>query len=180
ENGFIKYKDFNGDGVATASDDRVIIGNPYPDFIYGFNTNFEYKNFSLPAFFEGVSGDDIFWATAGAHLNSFQRGSNQLADLYANYWTEENPDPNAKYPKVSSASAINVSDRYIEDGSYLRLRVLRLAYNIPTTKLGLQGFSRAQVYLTANNLFTITNYPGLDPEVNTRGNDAGDVGTRLL
>ena len=179
DEGFIKYKNMDDD-EAINSLDRVVIGNPYPDFIYGFSTNFAYKNFDLNLFFEGVQGNDIFWATAGSHLNSFQRGTNQFADLYGNYWTEENPDPNAKYPRISKSSAVTVSDRFVEDGSYLRLKSAKLTYNIPTNKIGMPWFDGAQIYVSGTNLFTITNYPGLDPEVSTRGTDDSSVGSRLL
>src|SRR5690606_25237544 len=103
EEGYIKYVDLNNDGEINIQD-RTIIGNPYPDFIYGLTSNFSFKNFDLSIFLEGVSGNDIWWASAATHLNSFQRGSNQFADLYGNYWTAKNPNPNAKYPKVSSSS----------------------------------------------------------------------------
>jgi hypothetical protein len=96
-----------------------------------------------------------------------------------NYWTAENPDPNAKYPKISSATQVTVSDRFIEDGSYLRFRSLRLAYNVPVRDLGWNFISRMQVYISGNNLFTFTKYTGLDPEVSTRGNDSQNVQDRL-
>ncbi len=179
DEGYIKYVDQNEDGEINNLD-RVILGNPYPDFIYGFNTDFSYKNFDLNIFFEGVQGNDIFWATAGTHLNSFQRGTNQFADLYGNYWTEANPDPNAKYPKISSSTAVTVSDRFIKDGSYLRLKSIKLAYNLSGAKLGASWFRSAQIYVSGTNLLTFTSYPGLDPEVNTRGSDDTSVGSRLL
>ena len=178
EQGYIKYIDRDGDGANTPLD-RSIIGSPYPDFIFGFNSNFSYKNFDLNIFLEGVSGNDIWWATSATHLNSFQRGSNQFADLYGNYWTAENPDPNAKYGKISSDYQIGDSDRFVKDGSYIRLRSLRLAYNIPASKIGMPWIEVAQIYLSGTNLFTITNYPGIDPDVNTTGSDSQNINTRL-
>ncbi|HEU5148473.1 MAG TPA: TonB-dependent receptor [Chryseosolibacter sp.] len=176
--GFIKYKDLDGNGVVNSLD-RVILGNPLPDFFYGINTNLSYQNFELGVFVEGVQGNEIFHATVGTHGNSFQRGSNQFADVYGNYWTTDNPDPNAKYPKVSAATGIDISDRLIEDGSYLRIKSLRLAYNIPFAKWGIPTFSRAQIYVSGTNLFTFTDYTGLDPEVSTKGVDGSNVATRL-
>jgi len=176
DDGFIKFVDQNGDGVTNALD-RVILGDPNPHIIYGFNNNFSYKNFDLVVFFEGVKGQDVFWATAGTHLNSFQRGHNQFADIFGNYWTEEDPDPNAKYPKISSVTNAQISDRYIKDGSYLRLKVITLAYNIPVSRIS--WLNSAQVYVSGTNLLTFTDYPGLDPEVNTLGNDSQSVGSRL-
>jgi hypothetical protein len=102
-----------------------------------------------------------------------------LKDIIGNYWTEENPDPNAKYPKISAATQITGSERFIEDGSYLRIKSLRLAYNLPITGMGLGILDRAQIYVSGTNLLTITNYSGLDPEVNSRGTDGGSVANRI-
>ena len=183
ENGFIKYQDVSGpdgepDGIINALD-RVILGSYHPDFIYGFTSDFKYKDFELNIILEGVYGNEIFNATNGTNLNSFQRGNNQLKEIMGNYWTPENPDPNAKYPKISAATQVTASERFIEDGSYLRLKSLRFAYNLPVSKLGISFFDMAQVYVSGTNLFTITNYTGLDPEVNTRGSDSGSVANRL-
>lgn len=167
DDGSIKYVDVNSDGVINAAD-RVILGDPNPKWIFSLNNNLSYKNFGLNIFMEGIQGRDIFWATAGTHLNSFQRGHNQFAELFGNYWTPENPNPNAKYPKVASSSASEISERYVKDGSYLRLKVVTLSYNLPVSNL--RWINAAQLYVSGTNLFTLTNYPGLDPEVNTRGN----------
>jgi hypothetical protein len=176
ENGFIKLLDTNND-TEINSLDRVILGDPNPRYLYGINNSFSYKNFNLDIFFEGVQGKENFWAIAGVHLGSFQRGHNQFADLFGNYWTAENPDPNAKYPKISSATAAIVSDRYVKNASYLRLKTITLAYNLPVKNI--RWFESAQVYCSGTNLLTFTSYPGLDPEVNTMGSDANDVEQRL-
>lgn len=177
-NGFIKYVDMNKDNLITPLD-RVIMGNPNPDFTFGFNSNFSYKNFDLNAFIEGVHGNDIFFQTGYTNLNSFQRGQNQLADLYGNYWTADKPNPKAKYPKISSATQMLASNRFLQDGSYARLKTLQLAYNLPLKTMGVSWLNRARIYVKVNNLFTLTNYLGLDPDVNTTGNDSQDVGSRL-
>jgi TonB-linked SusC/RagA family outer membrane protein len=177
EEGLINYVDVNGDGEVNSLD-RVILGDPNPRFFYGFTNNFSYKNFDLTVFIEGVEGREIFWATAGTHLNSFQRGHNQFADLFGNYWTAENPDPNAKYPKVSSVTNAQVSDRYVKDGSYMRIKDITLAYNFPVNNIS--WINKAQLYVAGTNLFTFTSYPGLDPEVNTLGTDSQNIGSRLL
>ncbi|PPL03401.1 TonB-linked outer membrane protein, SusC/RagA family [Parapedobacter indicus] len=178
ENGYIQYKDANGDGTVN-SQDRVILGNPNPDLIYSVNSTLSYKGVNLSVFLEGVQGNQVFNATDGTHLNSFQRGSNQFRDLLGNYWTVENPDPNAKYPRLSSSSGFDISDRFIEDGSYLRLKSVNLGYDLPVANWGLTWCNALQIYVSGTNLLTFTKYTGLDPEVNTRGDDSNDVGNRL-
>ncbi len=177
DDGLIKYHDLNGDGEINALD-RTIIGNPYPDFIFSISNNFSYKNWDLNVFLDASQGNDIFWATAGSHLNSFQRGQNQFVDIMGNYWTAENPNPNAKYPAISSRTSVTVSDRFIEDGSYIRLRNVTLGYTLPIQQLGLSWFRSARFYVSGINLLTFTNYPGLDPESNTVGTDSQNVGER--
>ncbi|GGG86170.1 SusC/RagA family TonB-linked outer membrane protein [Parapedobacter pyrenivorans] len=178
ENGLIKYKDTNGDGTVNAQD-RVILGNPTPDWIYSLNSTLSYKGVNLNIFLEGVQGNEIFNATNGTHLNSFQRGSNQFRDIIGNYWTIENPDPNAKYPKISAASGVDISDRFIESGSYLRVKNISLGYDLPMAKWGATWCNAIQIYVSGTNLFTFTDYTGLDPEINTRGDDSQEVGNRL-
>ncbi|GET28843.1 SusC/RagA family TonB-linked outer membrane protein [Prolixibacter sp. SD074] len=183
ENGFIKYKDISEpdgkpDGVVNSLD-RTILGNPNPKFFYGLTSNLSWKNLELNVILDGVYGNKIFNATNGSILNSFQRGTNQDKRIIGNYWTTENPNPNAKYPKISSLTSVDISDRFIEDGSYLRVRSIRLAYNLPIKKWRLPLVDFAQVYLSGINLFTFTKYTGLDPEVNTKGTDSQDVGSRL-
>lgn len=169
ENGMTQYVDTDGNGVVNSLD-RVILGSPYPDFIYGFQSNLSYENFDLSILLDGVYGNEIIWETQAVQLNSFQRGHNQFVDMMGNYWTEEDPDPFAKYPKVSSITSHQFSDRFIYDGSYLRVKKIKLAYNIPGRILsGIDKIDRAQVYISGTNLFTFTSYPSLSPEVTTKG-----------
>jgi len=168
ENGSIKFQDLNDDGVIN-NQDQTIIGNPYPDFIYSINNNFSYKNFDLNIFIEGVKGADMFFATGGSISNAFNTGENQLVDVYNDRWTTENQNINAAHPKISANTVFRSSNRFIHDASYLRLRNIKLAYNLPFSKWNIKGVSNAQVYISGQNLLTITSYPGLDPEVNTRG-----------
>lgn len=177
DNGQIKFVDINQDGEITPLD-RVILGSPYPKLEFGFNTDFSYKNFSLNVFLQGVQGNDIFFATAFTNLNSFQRTQNQFADLIGNYWTEDNPDPNAKYPKISALTQMRPSDRFIFDGSYLKLKSVQLSYDFPVGNIS--WFTNATVYVKATNLYTFTSYPGLDPDVNTRGSDSQSIENRLF
>jgi TonB-dependent starch-binding outer membrane protein SusC len=168
-------RDVNEDGITNALD-RVVIGSPHSDFIFGLNNSISYMNFGLDVFVNGAFGHDVFWSGAAQHTNSFQRGHNQLADVFGNYWTEENPN-NAKYPKVSSETFVLASDDLLFDASYLRVKTVTLSYNFPVGNI--DWFSRAQIYITADNLLTITNFPGIDPEVNTYGTDTQNVGQRL-
>ncbi len=173
EKGQIKYVDLNNDGAITNSD-QTIIGNPYPDFIFSINNNLSYKNFELNVFLEGIQGSDLFFATGGSISNSFNTGENQLVDVYNNRWRPGSPNPNALYPKLSTGSNFRVSDRFVKDGSYLRLKNIRLAFNLPVTSLNMKWIQSIQLYASAQNLLTITKYPGLDPEVNTRSG-TGDL-----
>jgi TonB-dependent starch-binding outer membrane protein SusC len=173
DKGQIKYLDLNNDGTITNSD-QTIIGDPYPDFIFSVNNNLSYKNFSLNLFLEGVQGNDLFFATGGSISNSFNTGENQLVDVYNNRWRPDSPNPNALYPKISTGTTFRVSDRFVKDGSYLRVKNIRLAYNIPVADFNMKWIQGIQLYASAQNLLTFTTYPGLDPEVNTRSG-TGDL-----
>lgn len=160
------YKDYNGDGLFNQND-RVIIGDPNPDFNYGLNSNMSYKNFELTMFWQGTYGNDIANVSAIGNTLDYGYGLNMLKEVYYDHWTPENT--NAKYPKITSKLNMNFSERLVEDGSYLRLRNIQLAYNIPTEKLGVKWFKNISVYASAQNLFTLTKYSWWDPEVNSLG-----------
>lgn len=167
-NGAIKYVDLNKDAVITSAD-RTVIGDPNPDFLYGFSSRLNYKNFDLNFFIQGSKGGDIFNVNPTSIANSFYFGENQLKEVFYNHWSPANPDAGAKYPKISQATAFKESNRYVEDGSYLRLKNVQLAYTLPVSKMGLKWFKRLQVYASAQNLLTKTNYSGFDPEISTFG-----------
>jgi TonB-dependent starch-binding outer membrane protein SusC len=168
EKGAIKYKDVDGvPGITSA--DRTIIGNPNPDFIYNIGSGFSYKNFELNANVQASKGGDIFNTNLTALGSSFYFGENQLKEVYYNHWSAIHPDPLAKYPKISSTTKFLPSDRYVEDGSFVRLRNLQLAYNFPVPKTKFSTMKSLQLYASAQNLFLITKYSGYDPQVNTRG-----------
>ena len=167
-NGNIKYKDINGvPGITSA--DRTVIGDPNPDFFYNLNSRMSYKRFELNYLFQGVQGGDLFNVNMTAVGNSFYWGENQLADAYFNRWTPAKPDPNAKYPKTSAKTIFSASDRFVEDGSFLRLKNIQLAYNFPMSNIGVRWMKNLQLYVSGQNLLTFTNYSWYDPEVNTRG-----------
>jgi TonB-linked SusC/RagA family outer membrane protein len=166
EPGFFKFQDTNNDGQITP-EDRVFIGNPNPNFTYSFNLSFNYKSFDLTGFLYGSQGADIFnWNTWWIDFWPSFQGQKSTELLY-NSWTPDRP--NATVPKASNKSNFStnsqVSDYYIEKGGYLRLRTLELGYKIPagiTNRLTLQSL---RVYVQAVNLFTLTKYSGLDPEL---------------
>ncbi|WP_229206165.1 TonB-dependent receptor [Dyadobacter fermentans] len=166
EKGKIRYQDTDGDGSITIKD-KTYIGNPNPDFIYGINSNMSYKNFDLTFFIQGVSGNDMFNASGMSSTIDYGFGLNMPKEVYQNHWTPSNT--NAKYPLISNSVNARVSNRYIEDGSYLRLKNIQLAYNFPLQKWGVKWISHAQLYASAQNILTLTKYSWWDPEVNSRG-----------
>ena len=166
EEGDIVYKDLDGiDGITP--DDRTYIGDPNPDFIYGFGSSMSYKNFELDFFIQGSQGNDIFNVSAVNNTIDYGFGLNMPVDVFEDHWTPENTD--AKYPRISRSVNAKVSDRFVEDGSYMRLKNVRLAYNIPGTTLNAQWIRNIQVYVSGQNLLTLTDYSWWDPEVNARG-----------
>ncbi|WP_090996742.1 TonB-dependent receptor [Pedobacter insulae] len=164
--GKIIFKDLDGDGTISQND-KTYIGNANPDFIYGLNSTMTFKNFELNLFFQGLQGNDIFNASSITNTLDYGFGLNMTQDVFDNRWTPQNA-ANAKYPKVSNATAVRVSDRLIEDGSYLRLKNVMLAYNLPKSILKTNWISKLTLYASGQNLFTSTNYSWWDPETNFR------------
>ncbi|MCP1385867.1 TonB-dependent receptor [Runella salmonicolor] len=168
EKGEIVFKDLNNDGIINTND-KTIIGNPNPSAIFGFSSSASFKNFELNLFVQGVQGVDLFNFNVASFANSFNFGENQIKDLYVNRWTPQSPNPNAKYPKISVNTKFRESDRYVENGSFVRVKNIQLAYNLPTARWGLKWMRKAQVYVSGQNLLTLTKYSWYDPEVSTLG-----------
>lgn len=164
EPGDIKFVDANNDGVIN-DDDRVFQGSPFPDFTFALNGNMRYKNFDLSIGLQGVLGNKIYNATRQT-LEDVTKGSNFLASCL-DYWTPENK--NASHPRLTwddpNRNTRAESDRYLENGSYLRLRSVQLGYTFPQTWFK-GAIQHACVYINAENLFTITSYSGYSPDVN--------------
>lgn len=169
--GDVKYQDIFGrdasnnlvvgaDGKINA-DDRTIIGNPHPDFIFGFNNDFKYKNFDLNIFFQGSYGNDMLNITR-MELDWMAGKGNATKDAL-NRWTPTNT--NTDVPRASASNNPEVSSRWVEDGSYLRLKNLALGYNVPKTAIGKIGIDQLRLFVSAQNIWTWTNYSGFDPEV---------------
>lgn len=164
--GRFKYRDVNGDKKISA-DDRTFFGDPNPDFTYGLNLGANYKGLDFSAFFYGSEGNEAinyvrYWTD---FYPSFQ-GAKSL-DLLNNSWTPQNL--NAKTPIAENASNFSnnsvPNSYYLEDASFLKLRSLVIGYTIPAAKLKRFGIDRMRVYVQGANLFTITKYTGLDPEL---------------
>lgn len=178
--GDIKYQDINNDGVINNSD-LTVIGNALPDFIYGWSNRFSYKNFELIVLIQGVQGNDLFNI---GRIRLERPGEGTSANLL-NRWTPENQ--NTDVPAFISQSErkaaalpsgkISVGDtrvsRWVEDGSYMRVKNITLAYNLPASLVSNIGISRLRAYVTGTNLFTVTDYTGYDPEISSfNSNDA--------
>lgn len=167
EPGFPIFEDRNGDGVINP-DDQTIIGNPYPDFTYGIQNSFSYKNLQLDFFIQGQSGVDLININLIESIYPANFRRNRLSEPILNRWTPQNTDtkwPSATNPNSYGPSKVNTLT--IQDASYIRLKNVQLSYNVPTESIDF--LSSLRVYLTGQNLFTITDYIGFDPEANSFG-----------
>jgi len=162
ETGELMYRDLNEDGKITATD-RTYIGDPNPDFIYGLTNTLTWKGLSLSVFIQGTYGNDIFNASRIETEGMFdlKNQSTRVLDRW------KRPGMITEIPKANFN--ILPSSYFVEDGSYLRVKDITLAYNIPGNFLKKIGISRLQPYCTAQNLLTLTKYIGMDPEVNQWG-----------
>ncbi|SEW53459.1 TonB-linked outer membrane protein, SusC/RagA family [Chitinophaga arvensicola] len=165
--GNLEYEDLNKDGKISAAD-KTYIGNPNPDFTYGINSVTSYKGFELSLFIQGSQGNDIFNLNKAATLD-LGMGLNLPAAVAEDHWTPEHT--NAAYPKITRNLAANMSSRFVENGSYLKIKNIQLAYNLPVEKLHQKWFRKAQVYVSAQNMITFTKYSWYDPEINAYGSE---------
>jgi TonB-dependent starch-binding outer membrane protein SusC len=181
--GDYRIVDTNGDGVINA-DDRTKIGNPFPDFTAGLNLNASYKGLDFSLFIQGSYGNDIY------NTNIFDlEGMNRVfnaSTAVLDRWTTDLPDnASPSMPRGSgdggAPTNVQASTRYIEDGSYTRLKNITLGYTLPSSLLDRVKLSKVRVYVSAQNLVTLTNYSGLDPEVGyyqARGTGTGFIGSQ--
>ena len=169
--GEIKYRDLNGDGQIS-EDDRTIIGDTNPDFTYGITNNLSWKNLSLNFMLQGSQGNDIF----NYNLTDITMSNigNVTVDAYNGRWTEASA-LQASWPKATAGYTRTwlISNRYVENGSYLKMKYMTLAYNWNKPANWLE---RIRFSLTANNVFTITKYSWFDPDVNAGGANASCPG----
>ena len=163
--GDVRIIDQNGDNIIDISD-RTIIGNPNPDYTFGINLSVRYKSFSLSALVNGVYGNDIINGNLIQMGNAEGLFSNILSDAYHGAWRPEKPSNS--YPRIGylgndGPEFLAISDRYVEDGSYLRLNNVTLGYDLPIKENN--TIKGANIYVTGQNLLTLTNYSGYDPEI---------------
>ncbi len=165
--GDVRFVDVNGDGQIT-SDDRTNIGNGTPTWTFGLNLNAEWKGFDFNAFFQGVTGADVFDATYRSDITAGNFPSWMLGR-----WTGEGTSN--KYPRLALGDSQNwlVSDLYIKDGSYLRLKNISIGYTLPRSLTQRVSIERLRFYVMAENLFTWTKYDGFDPEISSGGTSLG-------
>jgi len=176
--GLFKYEDVNGDGEITP-DDRTYIGDPNPDFTYGLNLSFTYKNFDFSSFFFGSKGNDIFDNTKYfTDFPDFFKGGIRR-EVAINSWTPDNT--NTSIPKLrttggfSTDNSGNATSYFISKGSYLRCKQMQLGYTLPSKTLSRFGIDRLRIYVQSANLFTITKYEGLDPELQSQPDSNGNI-----
>ncbi|MES2646389.1 MAG: TonB-dependent receptor [Bacteroidota bacterium] len=166
--GDIRYLDVDDDGVLDLDKDRYYAGSPWADWESGLQLNFGYKNFSINMQWYGVVGNELYNRPRYT-VDRMDQNTNFRKD--ATYWTVQNPGndwPRAAIGAPDQGIQYNVlpqSDRWLESGSYLRLRNLELAYNLGKNTLKRIGFNNSRLFISGQNLFTITNYSGIDPDI---------------
>jgi TonB-linked SusC/RagA family outer membrane protein len=168
--GDVKWKNVDGNNVIN-DNDREVIGNPMPNYFFGFNNSFAYKAFSLDILTNGTMGFDIYNGMFALNNSGVQ---NNTKYVYDNRWISPSQPGDGRFGRTIRGGGNNnaqYSSQYIFDGSYLRIRTVTLAYTVPSAvaqRIGLQG---ARIFATGANLYTFTNYQGYDPEVSTSGDN---------
>jgi hypothetical protein len=169
EPGDIRFKDLNNDGIIN-DDDRTVIGNPNPTHLFSMNNILTWKGFELSFYLQGVFGNKIFNANK-IDLVGMSAANNQLSDVLGR-WVGEGTSTNMPRAVFGDPNMNNrISDRYVENGSYLRLKTITLAYNFPSKWLRALTIQNARITLSCENVATITGYSGFDPEVGINGID---------
>lgn len=170
--GDVKFKDQNGDGKIDGAD-RVHTGSPIPKITAGLNFNLSYKSWDLSIFFQGAYGQKIF-SVLNRDIEGFYRPFNVTQRYFDNRWTGEGTSNT--YPRASwdaSGNNARYSTRFLEDGSFTRLKNFQLGFTIPQGGLEKMNLSACRIYFSGTNLFTFTKYPGLDPEMTVSNNAQG-------
>jgi TonB-linked SusC/RagA family outer membrane protein len=174
------YTDVDGNGIINA-DDQKVIGNYQPDYLGGFTNTFSYKGLTLDVFFQFIQGVDIFNNTRAfqEHLGSASWGMNSNV---ARRWRQ--PGDITDIPRAATSATIGLNNadnsRFLENGSYVRLKNVTLGYDLPSSLISKAGLRSVRVYVTGQNLLTFTEYSGMDPEVNVFNNTSTSQGTDFL
>ncbi len=160
------FEDINGDGIAS-TEDNVILGSPIPDLIFGIENSISYKNLDFSFFFQGTIGNEVYNLRMRNHY--FNRGETVKFGDLRDRWTVNNPT--SDIPRAGADTVTNTpsNSQYVEDGSHLRLKTVRLAYNFPTDKIGLDGLKKATIYLSGANLLLFSKTRLIEPEASNFG-----------
>ena len=158
--GDIRFRDINEDGIIN-NEDRDFIGDPTPDFTYGINADFEYKGFDVSLFLQGVQGNDIYNGIVRYDFSYTNRPQSVLNRLTGPGTSNTEPRVTVNDPNFNA----RVSDRFVEDGSYFRVKNLQVGYSLPKSIIKQLKIEKFRVYLSSQNLWTLTDYSGLDPEI---------------
>ena len=164
--GSVKFKDLNGDNKIT-TEDRTIIGNANPDFIFGIGNDFSYKNFDLSFMFQGTYGNDVY-NLLKVTFSELPSNSNNTGNAFAFVKDSWRGEGTSNTQQAFNKGVGPSSSRFVEDGSYIRLKNLTFGYTLPKSVTSKWGISNLRFYLSGQNLFTITGYSGYDPEVSSR------------
>lgn len=166
--GLQKYRDLNGDKLITQDADRKIVGSSQPKFLAGITNTFRYKNLDLSVFLNASYGNKIFnWTRANLELGTGYTGA---VSTLLNRWTPTNTVTDVH--KAIENPAVTISDRFVEDGSFIRLKNVAIGYNLSKRVISRAGFNAVRIYVSGSNLATWTDYTGYDPEVNTNGQNS--------
>jgi TonB-dependent starch-binding outer membrane protein SusC len=176
--GDIRFKDLNGDGLINDLD-RTYLGSAIPKIYYGTNLNASYKNFDMFMFFQGHAGNKVI---SGVYQSvNYAAGYENYHKDVLNHWTPENRNTLVPRPVIADPNNNGrTSERWLQDGSYIRLQNVQLGYTVPTNLFNKKAFDRARVYVSGQNVFTITGYKGFDPDflndgLFSRGFDGGSI-----
>lgn len=167
--GDVMYKDQDGNGLIDGND-RVHSGSPIPKFTAGLNVSLGYKNFDLSLFFQGAYGQKIY-SVLNRDIEGFYRPFNVTQRYFDNHWT--GAGTSNEYPRASwdgSGNNTKFSTRFLDDGSYTRLKNLQLGYSVPQTVIERLHVTSLRIYFSGTNLLTFTKYTGMDPEMTTSDN----------
>ncbi|WP_254712342.1 SusC/RagA family TonB-linked outer membrane protein [Seonamhaeicola sp. S2-3] len=163
-----RFDDVNGDGIISV-EDAVVLGSPLPDLIFGLENSFSYKNWDFSFYFQGTIGNEVYNLRTRNHY--FNRGETTKFAELADRWTPDNPNSNIPRAGADSVTSTSPNSEYVEDGSHLRLKTARIAYNLPVEKMGLNSLKNATIYFSGSNLLLISDFRLIDPESSRFGRD---------